>query len=845
MARGTPLVVCAALLTACGGGDNAPRATASALAVSTPQPASSLATSLTTDQLLDWAEIRWPGLFPVGALTHGQTAGGVDYQLRFYAGTGNYIGVAPDGGVWGLGPFTGDTLKGFGNIADFDCQVAPQRCTPIVASCTQLASGFTGDLNALYGARDAGGDGSADGDGGSAGVGGSEGKVLGARVRVLRLADGARLAEGTTDTERGLVTVRWCQADLPVMLEMQGAPGARYFDEAVGDLVDFPATQTLHALIDRFDENIGLSSLTEAAYQYAARQASRSADAARRRPLAAGRTVALDAHRSTRLSSGVPLGLGRAQVQAANARVLAEVNRQFGDRLQQQSIKALATPIDQRSADDVLPRNRYGRLAALTGGFAQVARSYNPGSAAPALDFANQLALDMTDGSIDGHDASGLPVAAAGLATYQPTEANLNWTVGQGLLSRRFGRTSTLQDADPYIDTMFVWLGYSTPCQAGNGETHQRQYFLSSVGTVTSVDAQAQPGDCLWNPGYTKTTQLNHLTGIRRIVGNVLGNRGFAITLTGDLLAWGWQMCGRLGDGVTADTISQVPTRVEGLSRVVDVVAAGDMTLALTATGEVYTWGTSYNGLLGLGELADAPHCADRITGTVPAMVRDVRTVPRPVKVPGLAHVTAIAANDGFATAVLADGRVFQWGAVRNADGTQSVAGTPRQVLDIGSPTQVTANHGMAYAIVGGKVVTWWVWPDEVLEGESAASASPPRVLKNVDHVVGLASDPIGITLALRDDGGGLIWGSWSSWWPETGTQRFQVTPRPWSDYPLRLPDGAMTGRLPRIVRVQVSGNLATAIGADNVTYGFATGRTLAESYWYSTKPFEGLPAPY
>jgi hypothetical protein len=146
--------------------------------------------------------------------------------VRLYPVTGNVTGVAADGGVWGLGPFTGQVLTSFGRIDDFTCLVAPERCPAVNPSCTTtVASGFGGDLNAVY---DAGGDGSADGDGGSAGVGGSEGKVLGARLRVYRLSDGALLGEGTTDPVQGLATVSWCKADLPVLLQLQGAscPGA-------------------------------------------------------------------------------------------------------------------------------------------------------------------------------------------------------------------------------------------------------------------------------------------------------------------------------------------------------------------------------------------------------------------------------------------------------------------------------------------------------------------------------------------------------------------------------------------------------------------------------------------
>ena len=49
---------------------------------------------------------------------------------------------------------------------------------------------------------------------GSAGVGGSEGKVLGARLRVIRLADGVLLGEGVTDEDVNAALAAFVAAQL-------------------------------------------------------------------------------------------------------------------------------------------------------------------------------------------------------------------------------------------------------------------------------------------------------------------------------------------------------------------------------------------------------------------------------------------------------------------------------------------------------------------------------------------------------------------------------------------------------------------------------------------------------
>lgn len=809
-------------LQACGGAEPAPAAAPA------PARASAVAAApVSSDELMAWAEATWPDLFPAGPASQPLRYEGIDYMVRLYPVTGNATGVAADGGVWGLGPFTGQVLTSFGHIGDFTCLVAPERCPVVNPSCTTtVASGFGGDLNAVY---DAGGDGSADGDGGSAGVGGSEGKVLGARLRVYRLSDGALLGEGTTDPVQGLATVKWCKADLPVLLQLQGAPGASYYDEAVDNFVPFPVEQTLHAMVERFDENVGVSALTEAAYQYAV--TTYAPQVVQQQP---GRARALAAAGATR-------GLTATQVRAANARMLVELNRRFTNRLQQRSIKALATPIDQRSADAALPRNRYGRMAALTGGFAKVARSYSPDETAPALAFSRQLAQDMTDGVIDDHGADGQPVAAPGRATYKGTEAGLNWTVGLGVLGQRFGRLTTLSDSDVYLDVVSVWLGYDPRCSNGQGEVRGGNYTLSAIGTVTFTDNRAPAGGCIWDSGTTFTHQLDFLTGVRRLVATAGGDRAFAIAGNGDLYGWGWNRCGRVGNGLISDTISERPVKLPGLSRVVAVVPTIGINVALTATGDVHTWGPNVNNLLGQAGAANDPQCLDLLRGMPPASATPVRVIVTPRKLPGLQDISAISGSSRFVNAVRRDGRVFQWGYTADADGRVTLQPTPVELSAVGAVRKVTSNEQMSFAIIGGgRVISWWVEPQDIFEGESTTSVKPPKLLRSVSNVVDLASDPLGVTLALRGDGGLYVWGRWSG-----ASGPVATAPRNGADFAVRRGGVPLAGGLPRIVRVTVSGNFATAIGADNESYVFTPGSSVAASYWDATPRFTGLPLPF
>lgn len=86
------------------------------------------APAITAIQLLDWAEVAYPNLFPKGPQTQQLTYLGVDYvAVRAYP-NGNGLGVTSSGMVRGIGPFIGPVLKDIAPLTDFTCQVTPAAC---------------------------------------------------------------------------------------------------------------------------------------------------------------------------------------------------------------------------------------------------------------------------------------------------------------------------------------------------------------------------------------------------------------------------------------------------------------------------------------------------------------------------------------------------------------------------------------------------------------------------------------------------------------------------------------------------------------------------------------------
>jgi alpha-tubulin suppressor-like RCC1 family protein len=131
----------------------------------------------------------------------------------------------------------------------------------------------------------------------------------------------------------------------------------------------------------------------------------------------------------------------------------------------------------------------------------------------------------------------------------------------------------------------------------------------------------------------------------------------YAVTTGGEVYSWGTDFTGQLGDGHVGaeDEVNGVPTVVGGLSGVTQVSAAGSIyngwAAAVTNGGQVYTWGSEYDGELGNGVKGEA--------GTGGTSHGDVDPSPSVLALAGVTEVAA-AFSDGFA--LDAAGSAYGWG---------------------------------------------------------------------------------------------------------------------------------------------------------------------------------------
>lgn len=137
----------AALISACGGGEDAAdgatafasRMRAAGAPTVVTATATAAATTVTAAMALDWAEYKFPDLFPkaIAVVYNPIVYGGVTYIARSYAGAWGtrYLGVTPDGRIFGLGDFTGNNLQQFDDIPTWSGQILADQCRVYPGSC--------------------------------------------------------------------------------------------------------------------------------------------------------------------------------------------------------------------------------------------------------------------------------------------------------------------------------------------------------------------------------------------------------------------------------------------------------------------------------------------------------------------------------------------------------------------------------------------------------------------------------------------------------------------------------------------------------------------------------------
>ena len=225
----------------------------------------------------------------------------------------------------------------------------------------------------------------------------------------------------------------------------------------------------------------------------------------------------------------------------------------------------------------------------------------------------------------------------------------------------------------------------------------------------------------------TSPRRIGGLSGIRAIAaGSVYG---LALRNDGTVWAWGDNQYGELG--VPRNTVinRSLPQQVAGLPTV-RAIAAGDLfNLALATDGSVWAWGG--NVYDGLGEDIN-------ITGS---------TVSKPLLVPGLSGVKAVAAGAGHALALTANGSVWAWGNNQSGQlGVEPSTGvyrrsSPQQVAGLSGVRSIAAGSDHSLALLADGSI--WTWGDNrygQLGDTTTTNRATPRRVAGLGKIQAIAA---------------------------------------------------------------------------------------------------------
>ena len=179
------------------------------------------------------------------------------------------------------------------------------------------------------------------------------------------------------------------------------------------------------------------------------------------------------------------------------------------------------------------------------------------------------------------------------------------------------------------------------------------------------------------------------ISGLANVIAIAAGGRhSLALLSNGNLLVWGANEAGQLGDGTTINRLS--PT-LSTLTNVVAIAAGGAHSLAIRNDGSVWAWGANGFGQLGIGSTANS---------LVPVQVASLGT-----------GVGLIAAGESHSLAVKAGGTLFSWGANVNGqlgDGASMVLTLPYRLTTPARVVSISAGGRHSSAInARGELFVW------------------------------------------------------------------------------------------------------------------------------------------
>lgn len=256
--------------------------------------------------------------------------------------------------------------------------------------------------------------------------------------------------------------------------------------------------------------------------------------------------------------------------------------------------------------------------------------------------------------------------------------------------------------------------------------------------------------------------QVNNLSNVVAVAAG--GAHSLALKKDGTVWGWGNNEFGQSGFG-TVELIaggpdyympdqflkSYKPLQVQTLTDVIAIAAGIDYSLALTADGTVWSWGSQPYGR----QLYNDP-------GTFIVTPQQVKTNSDH----NLTDITKISAGSAFALALKNDGTVWTWGGLLvDGEGVHNTVSTAQLVYSLTDVVSISAGYSHSLALKSDGTV--WGWGSNELyqlgERDKLENWSTPLQISGLSNVHAITAG-LYLSQALKTDGtvwswGGNLWG--------------------------------------------------------------------------------------
>ena len=342
------------------------------------------------------------------------------------------------------------------------------------------------------------------------------------------------------------------------------------------------------------------------------------------------------------------------------------------------------------------------------------------------------------------------------------------------------------------------------PARAAAGDRHS--LFIDGEGRLSSCGSAQTFNPSLLGHGEGVTrlntpTRLPSMPGERVVSVTAGAAHSLALTANGAVWSWGSGAFGELGHG---DMQRQwQPKKVEAFAgQCVVAVSAGEShSLAITADAAVWSWGDGGSGLLGHGDEQD-------------------QLLPKKIETVAGQRVIAVSAVFAHSLAFTADGALWSWGCGRDGrlgHGDEHNQLLPRKIEALAGLRIVAVAPGYFHSLALTADGALWSWGDggggQLGHGDRQRQPLPRKIEAFAGPRVVAVSAGGNHNLALTANGSVWSWGDGACGKLGHGDEQQQLLPKKVE---------AFAGR--RVVAVSAGSNHSIAITADGAVFTWGKG---------------------